>query len=115
MRATDLVGLDVYDRAGDRIGVVIDLRCVQDGPLRGAMATLRVESLLVSRRRIGALLGYERHVQQGPWLLRTVTRRLHGRTLLVPWSAVRDHTGAIRVGVRRAELSSPTDQPGPSR
>lgn len=115
MRATDLIGLDVLDGAGDHLGVVIDLRCVQDGPLRGATATLRVEALLVSRRRTGTLLGYERRVQQGPWLLRTVLGRLHGRTLLVPWSAVRDHTGPIRVDVRRAELSSPTDRRASSR
>jgi hypothetical protein len=82
MRATDLIGLDVYDPHGEHLGVVIDLRCIQDGPLRGAMATLRVDSLLVSRRRTGAQLGYQRRTQQGPWLLRAALRRLHG----IPWS-----------------------------
>jgi hypothetical protein len=105
MRATELVGLDVLDRAGRRLGVVIDLRCIQDGPPRGAMAALRVDSLLVSRRRAGSLLGYQHRSQQGPWLLRTILCRLHGDTLVVPWSAVREHTGHIQLDVSGAELT----------
>jgi sporulation protein YlmC with PRC-barrel domain len=30
MRASDLIGLDVYDSADRRVGVVTDLRCRQD-------------------------------------------------------------------------------------
>jgi sporulation protein YlmC with PRC-barrel domain len=88
MRASELIGRDVIDRAGHRIGVVADLRCVQDGPLRGALATPRLVALLVSPRHTGALLGYHRPAQHGPWLIRAIVERLHRRARLVPWTAV---------------------------
>ena len=88
MRAGDLIGADVLDAEGAGIGVVTDLRCVRDGPVRGALATLRVDALIVSRRHTGSLLGYDRREQQGPWLIRLLVRRLHRHLRVVPWSAV---------------------------
>jgi hypothetical protein len=88
MRASDLTGLDVYDAGGQHFGVVTDLRCVQDGPLRGSMQAPRVAALIVSRRHTGSLLGYDRRSQQGPWLIRTVVQRLHRHAALIPWEAV---------------------------
>jgi sporulation protein YlmC with PRC-barrel domain len=95
MRASELIGEAVYDAAGGHLGVVIDLRCGQDGPLRGAMQAPRISALIVSRRQTGSLLGYERRSQQGPWLVRAVVQRLHRHTVLVPWDAVADATGPI--------------------
>jgi sporulation protein YlmC with PRC-barrel domain len=97
MRASDLIGQDVLDSAGRRLGVVTDLRCVQDGPLRGAMQAPRVHALIVSRRRTGSLLGYDRRAQQGPWLIRRVVRLLHRDAVLVPWEAVASTTDDIRL------------------
>jgi sporulation protein YlmC with PRC-barrel domain len=88
MRASELIGRDVIDRAGHRIGVVTDLRCVQDGPLRGALATPRLAALVVRPRHTGALLGYHRPAQHGPWLIRVIVERLHRHARLVPWTAV---------------------------
>jgi len=85
MKASDLLGRPVLDSAGRRLGVVTDLRCVQDGPLRGAMAAPRVRCLIVSRRRVGSMLGYDRRGQQGPWLVRLFVRWLHRDLLIVPW------------------------------
>jgi sporulation protein YlmC with PRC-barrel domain len=100
MRANDLIGQDVLDRDGRRLGLVSDLRCVQDGPLRGAMQAPRIEALLVSRARVGAQLGYDRREQQGPWLIRVVVRRLHRNLLVVPWSDVEDYAGPVRLKTR---------------
>ena len=95
MRASDLIGLAVYDDDGQRLGAVTDLRCVQDGPLRGAMQAPRVAALIVSRRHTGSLLGYDRRSQQGPWLIRIVVQRLHRHAVLVPWESVGDTSGRI--------------------
>jgi sporulation protein YlmC with PRC-barrel domain len=95
MRASDLIALEVFDADGHRLGVVTDLRCVQDGPLRGAMQAPRVSALVVSRRHTGSLLGYDRRRQQGPWLIGVLVRLLHRRALLVPWAAVGDRDGRI--------------------
>lgn len=89
MRASDLIGRPVLDGTGRRIGVVTDLRCVQDGPLRGAMAAPRVHEVLISRHRTGSLLGYDRRDQQGPWLVRRIVRWLHRDLMVVPWESVR--------------------------
>lgn len=95
MRASDLIGLEVIGAAGQRLGVVVDLRCVQDGPLRGAMQAPRVAALIVSGRHTGSFLGYDRRPQQGPWLIRTIVQFLHRHAVLIPWEAVADSAGPI--------------------
>jgi hypothetical protein len=97
MRASDLIGQDVYDAADTRIGVITDLRCVQDGPLRGSMQVPRVAALIVSTRHTGSLLGYDRSDQQGPWLIRIIVQLLHRHAVLVPWEQLADITGPIRL------------------
>lgn len=95
MRASDLIGLDVVDAAGTDLGVVVDLRCVQDGPLRGGMLAPRVSAVIVSRRHTGSPLGYDRRAKQGPWLIRTVVQYLHRDAVLVPWESVAGHDDRI--------------------
>jgi len=87
MRVSDVLGQDVVDASGNRLGVVTDVRCVQDGPLRGMNASLRIDGLLVSRRHTGALLGYDRR-DQGPWLLRVIVRLMHRGLREVSWDEV---------------------------
>jgi len=105
MKASDLIGRPVVDSTGRRIGVVTDLRCVQDGPLRGAMAAPRVRDVIVSRRRTGSMLGYDRRDQQGPWLIRLLVRWLHRDLLIVPWEATQLTDGGralVLTGAQRA-------------
>jgi sporulation protein YlmC with PRC-barrel domain len=97
MRASDLLGLDVYDAGGKRIGRVTDLRCVLDGPLRGALCAPRVHALLVSKRRLNSTAGYDRHKQHGPWLIRIIVRGLHHELQVVPWSRVDSYEGRIQL------------------
>lgn len=92
MKASDLLGQPVIGSDGSQLGVVIDLRCVQDGPPRGVLATLRIDSLIVSGRHTGSLLGYDRRSQQGPWLVRHVVRALHPHIRVIPWAEVEDHS-----------------------
>jgi sporulation protein YlmC with PRC-barrel domain len=88
MRLSDLLGCAVKDATGTVLGHVTDVRLAQIGRLEGASAELVVESLLVSPRNTGALFGYERRSEQGPWLVRAVVRRLHRGAVLIPWSDV---------------------------
>ncbi len=88
MRLSDLLGCAVKDAAGTVLGQVTDVRLAQIGRLEGPNAELVVESLLVSPRDTGALFGYERRSEQGPWLVRAVVRRLHRGAVLIPWSDV---------------------------
>jgi hypothetical protein len=102
MRASDLIGQDVFDAAAKHIGVVTDLRCVQDGPLRGSMQAPRIAALIISTRHTGSLLGYDRRGQQGPWLIRIIVQFLHRHAVLVPWEAVADATGPIVLNSNQA-------------
>ena len=95
MRASDLIGLPVLDSAHQRLGVVVDLRCVQDGPLRGATQAPRIAALIVSRRHTGSLLGYDRRHKQGPWLIRRIVQYLHRDAILIPWENITAHHDQI--------------------
>jgi len=97
MRASDLIGRDVVRADGTAVGVVTDLRCVQDGPVRGAHASLRIDALLVSRHHVGSLLGYDRRKRQGPWLIRVIVRYLHRHMQVVPWADVVSEGPPVRL------------------
>ena len=87
MRLSNLLGQDVTDTDGGRIGTVADLRLVQDGPLLGPYgAALRLSGLIVVEHRHVRLLVYERDV--GPWFVRWIVHRLTGRVTYVPWTDV---------------------------
>jgi len=90
MRASDLLDRRVVDADGAEIGRVVGIRCVQDGPIRGAYALPRVESLIVHKRRIGAALGYQLRDQSGPHPVGALMRWVHRDARLVPWDAVRE-------------------------
>jgi PRC-barrel domain len=109
MRANELIGRDVVDSAGARVGVVTDLRCVQDGPLRGAMCLPRVHALVISRHHVGSMLGYNRRPEQGPWLVRRMVRALHRGLTVVPWSQVASWEGG-RVVLKTASPSGHADR-----
>jgi len=97
MRLSDLIDTPVTGTDGTELGFVIDVRCHQDGPIRGAMQTLRVHSLIVSRTHVGSLLGYERRQQQGPWLIKILVRFLHRHAFIVDWDDVEREGNAFRL------------------
>jgi sporulation protein YlmC with PRC-barrel domain len=88
MRLSAIIGVDVVDADGHRVGTVADLRLVQDGPLLGAFAAWRISGLIVVEKRHVRLFGYERHV--GPLVVRAIVRRLAGDVWFVPWADVTD-------------------------
>ncbi|GAA1569019.1 hypothetical protein GCM10009789_23090 [Kribbella sancticallisti] len=94
MRLNELLGRQVVDPEGRRIGGVADVRLIQDGPLQPSMqAAFRVDGLIVVEKRATKLFGYERHV--GPALLRGLVHRRLGTVWYLPWQ----HVGRISDGV----------------
>ena len=95
MKASDLLGQDVINDRGERVGIVTDLRCIDDGRRNGRTHDLRIDGLVVSGRHTGSMLGYSRPGQRGPWLVRAVVRALHRRLTVIPWHDVADSDGPI--------------------
>jgi sporulation protein YlmC with PRC-barrel domain len=90
VRLTDLLGATVVDEGGRLLGVVTDVRLVQDGPLQGTFgAALRVHGLVVGRTSVGAHLGFDRANVRGPWLLKGLVGAVQGRPRYVDWSRIR--------------------------
>jgi hypothetical protein len=96
MRATELLGAPVVGPAGRRLGQVLDVRLVQDGPLLGAYAALRVDALVVGSHTVAAHLGYDRARVNGPWLVNTVVNALTKGNGLLPWDEAVIADGVVR-------------------
>ena len=64
LRASDLLGRDVFDAAGTHLGRIADL-VVED---------TRIVAVEVTKGIWGRLLGYERESAHGPWPLEPIAR-----------------------------------------
>jgi sporulation protein YlmC with PRC-barrel domain len=115
MRLSELLGREVTDRTGVRIGTVIDVRLAQDGPPRAqGQAALRITGLIVSPRSSGRLLGYERTPKEGPWLVRMLVLGFNRGVRYVPWEWVdRIDTTPLRVDRAASEIPHLRDLPTP--
>ena len=88
MRLSEFVGSEVRDGNGRRVGFVLDVRVVQDGPeVQGFGPTFRISSLLIGKRP-AVRLGLERPEIKGPMLLRFVDRYMERHRRLVKWQQV---------------------------
>lgn len=98
MLLTDLLDLPVPDHNGDRVGWVCDIRfriparpAVSDS---GGAPSPKVVGILLSPRRRGSYLGFERTDVHAPVLLARWIRWRHRGTCLVPWSmSIASRTG----------------------
>jgi sporulation protein YlmC with PRC-barrel domain len=88
MRATELLGAPVVDPDGRRLGQVLDVRLVQDGPLLGADCALRIEGLVVGPGSGGSHLGYDRAGVRGPALIAWLSHRMTADNRYLPWDQV---------------------------
>jgi hypothetical protein len=105
MQISDMLGRAVVDRDGLDVGVVSDVRLVQDGPfIQGFGSALRVDALVVGQGGVGARLGFIRGGVKGPWPLRTLAGMLEGRARLVPWDRMTYTDGTFRTVERRDDL-----------
>jgi len=112
MRLSDLLGLDVTDNEGNRIGSVVDVRLVQDGPMIGPYgAALRLSGIIIVEHGHVRLFGYERDV--GPWFVRWLVHRISGEVSFASWDQI-DHISqtGIRVAVGQRDCAALSDLPG---
>ncbi|WP_028049570.1 hypothetical protein [Cellulomonas sp. URHD0024] len=94
----DLLDAPVNDASGNRLGYVVDVRLVLDGPLDGLLAAPRLHGLLVSPRTGTSFLGYERSGVEAPALLARYFAWRHRGTFLVHWQDVAEVApGAVRL------------------
>ncbi|MEV7972631.1 PRC-barrel domain containing protein [Cellulomonas sp. NPDC089187] len=114
MLLSDLLDLPVT-LDGERVGYVVDVRLVLDGPVSGTLASPRVHGLLVSPRTGTSFLGYERTDVTAPWPIARWMRWRHRGTFLAHWGDV-DQVGAEGVALRSgaprydAALHGPTPE-----
>ncbi len=83
MRMSDLMACDVYAADGRRLGRVRDVRLVMDGPIRGTLAALRVDALIVGGSAVAGRLGYLRGGVRGPAIVSALMRRLEARAVVI--------------------------------
>lgn len=84
MRASELLGRRVRDLEGRRLGRITELVTRPGADGRPVLV-----AVLVSRRRRGRLLDYDRPGRRGPWLLRHGAALLFGHAREVPWTRIR--------------------------
>ena len=89
LRLSDLLGRPVETADGTRL-VVTGVTAVQDGPLRGAQATLRVSEVIATPPHRGTYLGFRDRGRTGPWLLRVLTRGSRTGARRLAWADVAD-------------------------
>ena len=102
MILSDLLDLPVHDNTGRRLGFVVDVRLVLDGPLDGVLAAPRLHGLLVSPRTGSSFLGYERTDERAPALIARWLRYRHRGTFLVLHDDVDELSGRPRAVTLRA-------------
>lgn len=106
MRLSELLGADVHDGSGARVGRVADLMVCRDGPLdENARPAFRVLGLVVVDGRHGRLLGYEkeRHPVAFHWVVRRMVKQIRD----VPWELVTSVTpDRVTISVDAASLEA---------
>jgi sporulation protein YlmC with PRC-barrel domain len=91
MILSDLLGRDVLDDTGAKVGRVFDARFVLDGvpASEASLAQARLYGFLVSPRSRGSsYLGYERKGLTAPWPIGRLERWWHRGSFLVRWEEV---------------------------
>jgi hypothetical protein len=88
MRASDLIGCDVYDADGAQLGKVHDLRFEADGRPGTAAWRCRLTAVVCGRTAIGHRLGYGTGDMRGPWPLSVVFTHRRQRCQEIAWSDV---------------------------
>ena len=85
-RVGDLLGMEVRDDAGEKLGKVLDVRLVP----RAWKSDPRLEltELVVGRGGPGSLLGYDRGEFNGPWLVERAVSWMHRHTSRLPLDQV---------------------------
>lgn len=88
MQLSELLGLEVRDETGRRLGTVVDVRLTVEGNLDERPSAPEVFGILVSPRTRSSYLGYERSDARRPAVLAALLRWRHRGTFLVLWGDI---------------------------
>lgn len=106
MRASELLGADVIDATGARVGRVEDIRVEGDS---FALVGLVVGDGFIAR--LAHRWGYAQGRARGPWLLRRLMAGAVDAARFVPSGSVREWTPSVRVTVAAGDLPSLREEP----
>jgi hypothetical protein len=96
VKLSELLHRRVRDEHGTDLGMIADVRLVQDGrPLAGPDHTLRVDGLIIGRRTWVVRLGLTRPDHTGPAILTHPARWFAGRHDYIPWTQVVSFEGEV--------------------
>lgn len=114
MILSDLLGADVVDDSGERVGRLVDVRFRLEG--RTDPSVPRVTGFIVSPRAAGSFLGYERTGFNRPALIAALLAWHHRGSFFVAWDAVAridlDEVARTRVALRRGFDRGSASLPG---
>ncbi len=88
MILNDLLGSDVRDSDGGRLGEVSDARFALDGAPGQLLSDARLVGIVVSPRTAASFLGYERLGITQPWPVAQLLRWWHRGSFLVLWEDI---------------------------
>ena len=88
MILNDLLGTDVLDSQGQRVGEVSDVRFAVDAAPGQLLSKARLVGIIVSPRTASSFLGYERQNLTQPWPLAQLLRWRHRGSFMVLWEDV---------------------------
>ena len=103
-RLNQLLQMPVQDLDGVRLGRPQDVRLAREATDPGER--IKVIGLVVGRGRPGSYFGYDRRPDMGPWLVRSVVRRLHRHSAYVDLADLEEldwDAGVIRVDSARLQ------------
>src|SRR4029453_2026318 len=95
---TDILGTEVRDSNGRKLGRIADVRFILDGAPNQLLADARLFGVVVSPHSAASFLGYERYRLDQPWPLANILRWRHRGSFLVLWEDL------ARVGPKLVEL-----------
>jgi hypothetical protein len=110
MELSELLGADVVDARGRRIGRLRDVGLtVTQRPRRGGGGLeLQVSTLLIGPGGLAERLGYAYGPVEGPWLLRALLHLRARHLKVAPWSAIsRIEDGRVTLSVAGDDLLHP--------
>lgn len=98
MILSDILGSQVRNSAGHKVGHVIDARFVLDGNPGQLLADARLQGLIVSPRSAHSFLGYERYNITQPWPFAQFLLWRHRGSFLLLWKDIaRINAGVVNL------------------
>ncbi|MFJ4210443.1 PRC-barrel domain-containing protein [Paenarthrobacter sp. NPDC089675] len=88
MILNDVLGTDVLDSEGLRVGEVSDVRFAVDAAPGQLMSKARLVGIIVSPRTAASFLGFERQNLTQPWPVAQLLRWRHRGSFLVLWEDI---------------------------